>query len=319
MLAETLGVEPDRLRHLERLGAEHLRGLRERISARLFDEQAAVFAKLNMLAPLVPNGLVAKLSEAIVPPLVAGRAAGALGLHSPERATAVLADLSPGYMADCAPYLDQRAVAALAPVIPADVLVPAANELMARQAYITASWFLDYATPELVLGLEAGIADKAGLLRTTALVQSDERLEEIIRLLPRQRVEVIVRAALSAPEPLLAGLSVLSRLSRELTAELGDVLFAELDDEGLADVVWTALDRGGAAELLAIAAALRPGALRRLSGNRRLTERAVLETLADAADERGRWLGLERIAEHLTGEPARVIGERIARSRPAAS
>jgi hypothetical protein len=319
MLAETLDVDPARLRHLERLGASQLRCLRERISARLFDEQAAVFARLNKLAPLVPNGLVAKLSEAVVPPLVAGRAAGALGLQNPERATAVLADLTPEYMADCAPYLDQRAAAALAPVISAEVLVPAANELMARQAYVTASWFLDYATPELVHGLEAGISDKAGLLRTTALVQSDARLEEIIRLLPSERLAMIVRAAVSAPEPLLAGLSVLSRLSDELASELGDVLFAELDDAGLADAVRVAIESGGVAELLAVAAALRPAALRRLATNARLADPETLEVLADVADERGCWAGLERIAEHLTGEPARLVADRLARARPAAS
>jgi hypothetical protein len=319
VLAETLDVEPERLAHLDRLGAENLRSLRERISARLFDEQAAVFAKLNRLAPLVPNGLVARLSEAIVPPLVAGRAAGALGLRNPERATAVLTELSPEYMADCAPYLDQRAVAVLAPTIPAELLAPAANVLMARRAYLTASWFLDYATPELVRELEAGIEDKAGLLRTTALVQSDEQLDEIVRALPRDRVAAIVRSAVGSPDLLVAGLSVLSRLSGELVADLGEPLFAELDDDGLAELARTAVQRDATAELLAVAAALPARTVRRLAANPALTEPEALRALADTAAERGDWAGLERIAEHLTGEPARLVAELIARARPAAS
>jgi hypothetical protein len=319
MLAELLDVEPERLRHLERLGADGLRALRERISDRLFDEQAAVFARLNRLAPLVPNGVVAKLSQAIVPPLVAGRAAGALGVENPGRATAVLSDLSAEYMADCAPYLDQRTVAVLAPNIPVDVLVPAANELMRRKAYVTASWFLDYSTPELVLGLEEGIADKAGLLHTTALVQSDERLDEIIRILPTERVAVIVRTAVGSPDLLMAGLSVLSRLSPDLTASLGDVLFDELDDDGLTDVLRTVMERDAVAELLTVAAALRPAALARLAANPYLTEPGTLEMFVLRAAEEGHWAGVDRVAEHLTGEAARLLEERLTEARPAAS
>ena len=268
MLAETLGVEPERLRYLERLDSDQLRALRERISDLLFDEHAAVFARLNKLAPLVPNPVVAKLSQALVPPLVAGRAAGALGVANPDRAAGVLSDLSPAYMADCAPYLDPRTIAVLAPRVPVEVLVPAANELMRRRDYVTASFFLDYATPNLVLGFERGIADKAGLLRTTALVQSDARLGEIIRALPRERVEAIVRTAVSgSPELLLAGLSVLSRLEPALTAELAEVLMDELDDDRLGEALRTAVEADATAELLAVAAALPPEARRRLSTN----------------------------------------------------
>lgn len=268
MLAETLGVEPERLRHLERLDSGQLRALRERISDLLFDEHAAVFARLNKLAPLVPNQLVAKLSQALVPPLVAGRAAGALGVANPDRAAGVLSDLSPAYMADCAPYLDPRTIAVLAPRVPIEVLVPAANELMRRRDYVTASFFLDYATADLVLGFERGIADKAGLLRTTSLVQSDSRLGEIVRALPRERLEVIVRTAVSgSAELLLAGLSVLSRLEPELTAELAEVLMGELDDERLSEALRTAVEADATAELLAVAAALPPEARRRLASN----------------------------------------------------
>jgi hypothetical protein len=276
MLAETLGVGPERLRHLERLDSDQLRALRERVSDLLFDEQAAVFARINKLAPLVPNGVVATLSELLVPPLVAGRAAGALGMEYPDRATKVLADLSARYMADCAPYLDPRVIAVLAARIPVEVLIPAANELMRRRAYATASWFLDYAPTELVPGFERGITDKAGLLQTTALVQSARRLNEIVRVLPRERVEVIVGTALNGPpELLLAGLSVLARLEPELAAELGDVLVYQLDEAGLTSVLRTVVEHDAVPELLALAAALRPAALRRLTGNPYLAQPAT--------------------------------------------
>ncbi|HWN36496.1 MAG TPA: hypothetical protein VNP03_27345 [Pseudonocardia sp.] len=319
MLAETLGVPAERIRHLERLGADHLRGLRERISDQLFDEQAAIFARMSRLAPLVPNGLVAKVSQAIVPPLVAGRAAGALGVDHPGRAKGVLADLSPRYMADCAPFLDQRTVAVLAPNIPPELLIPAANELMRRKAYVTASWFLDYATPEALLDLEAGIPDKAGLLHTTSLVQSAERLNQIIRLLPTDRVAVIVRTAIGSPELLTAGLSLLARLDPELTADLGDLLFEELDGAGLTEVLRTAVGQGAVLELLVVAASVREDAVRRIAADPYVTELDTVDRFLAEAAEHDEWDGLSRVAEHLPAELAARVAEGAARARAKAS
>jgi hypothetical protein len=319
MLAETLGVPPERIRHLERLGADNLRGLRERISDQLFDEQSATFARMSKLAPLVPNGLVAKVSQAIVPPLVAGRAAGALGVDHPGRAKGVLADLSPQYMADCAPYLDQRTVAVLAPTIPPALLIPAANELMRRKAYVTASWFLDYATPETLLDLEAGIHDKAGLLHTTSLVQSTERLNQIVRLLPTGQVAVIVRTAITSPELLTAGLSLLARLDPELTADLGDLLFEELDGPGLTEVLRTAVGQGAILELLVVAASVREDAVRRIAADPYLTEPATVDRFLDEAVEHDEWDGLLRVAEHLPAELAARVAEGAEQARAKAS
>ncbi|HEY1968030.1 MAG TPA: hypothetical protein VGH89_08795 [Pseudonocardia sp.] len=249
MLAETLDVAPERLGHLERLDVAQLRGLRERISDVLFDSHAQTFARVSRLAPLVPNALVAKLAETMVPPLVAGRAAGALGMAHPDRAAAVLSHLSARYMADCAPYLDPRAIGVLAPVIPVALLVDAANELMRRKAYVTAVRFLQYASPELVRDFERGIADDVGLLMTAALTDSAARLEEVIKLLPRRRVEAIVRSAGSGEEQLVAGISLLSRLDEQLRRELAETFFNPLDEERIEWVWRTATEHNAVPEL----------------------------------------------------------------------
>jgi hypothetical protein len=229
MLAETLGVEPERVAHLERLGAAGLRALRERISNLLFDEQSAMFARVSKLAPLAPNALVAKVSEAVIPPLVAGRAAGALGIDHQGRIADLLSRLSPRYMADCAPHLDPRALAVLAPIVPGDVLVPGANELLHRGEYITASRFVEFATPELIRAFERGIDDDLGLLHTAALTYSAELLADIIRAIPEERLERIMAASLTTPESITAGLSVLSRLDADQRDQLVAMLARHVD------------------------------------------------------------------------------------------
>jgi hypothetical protein len=253
MLAETMDVEPARLAGLGRLEVGQLRSLRERISDVLFDEQAQTFARVSRLAPLVPNALVAKLSQTLVPPLVAGRAAGALGVAHPDRAAGVLAHLSSDYMADCAPYLDPRTIGVLAPVIPVPTLVRAANELMSRRDYLTAARFLQYAGPELVREFERGIPDDVGLLMTAALTDSSARLAEIVGLLPRPRLEQIVRAATTGPEQLFAGLSILARLPDQPRSALAAVLLAPLSDERLQWAVATATGQDALDELRMVA------------------------------------------------------------------
>jgi hypothetical protein len=254
MLAETMDVEPDRLSSLRRLDVSELRALRERISDVLFDEHAQTFARVSKLAPLVPNALVAKLSQALVPPLVAGRAAGALGVAHPDRAAGVLSHLSAEYMADCAPYLDPRTIGILAPIIPVRLLVRAANELMARQDYVTAARFLDYAEPELVREFERGIPDDVGLLMTATLTDSTRRLQQVVDLLPRERVERIVAAAATGEQQLIAGISLLARMDGELRGELAAVFLTRLPEDRLDWVVRTAVDHEATEELRSVAA-----------------------------------------------------------------
>ncbi len=249
LLADNLAVDVTKVEHLERLGADGVRALRTRISDMLFDEQGALFARVSKLAPLVPNALVAKIAQAIVPPLAAGRAAGALGVDHQDRVADLLARLSPEYMADCAPHLDPRAIKVIAPVVDGKTIVPAANELLRRKAYATAAQFIDPATPQQIRDFEAGIDDDAGLLLVAARTPSAERLSEIIRLLPKKRVARIIESAARTPETQLAGLSVLSRIDAELTAELGAILFDSLDDGQLDEVLNTAVENDALPEL----------------------------------------------------------------------
>jgi hypothetical protein len=304
MLADTLDVEPSRLAEFERLDAPTLRALRERVSDVLFDAQAPVFARVSRLAPLMPDALVAKLSETLVPPLVAGRAAGALGLAHPNRAGAVLSRLSAEYMADCAPYLDPRTIGMLAPMIPTQALVRAANELMRRRDYITACRFLDYASAELVRDFERGIDDDLGLLMTAALTDSPRRLAEIVQLMPPARVRAIVRCAASGVEPLLAGMSLLARLGDELRAELAESFFAGLDPDTRDWVLRSAVEHEAVPEMLVVADVLSPATLGSVGDSPVLAQDGVIERIVERAVASGRRAELETVVCAMGGPAA---------------
>ncbi|MGV9409306.1 hypothetical protein ACWDOP_05265 [Nocardia sp. NPDC003693] len=284
LLAQTMAAPVAELESLARLGADDIRALRERISALLYDAHADTFARVSKLAPLIPNALAAKVALKAVPPEVAGRAGGAIGIDHPDRAAGLLGALTTTYMADAAPFLDPRAIAVLAPRIPAAVLIPAANELLARRDYVTAASFLDHAPDELIADFERGIGDDAGLLHTAALSSSAERLAHVIRLLPPGRRERILRTATSgAPATALAGLSVLARLDSDIGRELCDTLFGGPDVE--TGILFTAAHTAGAhKEILTCVAALDDSILTKLARHPALADRETVVALAAAAD-----------------------------------
>lgn len=244
MLAQTLDVPPERIEHLARLGADNLRALRERISDVLFDAHAELFSRVSALGPLVPSAVVAKVAQAAVPPLVGGRAGGALGVDHPDKAAGVLSRLSPEYMADAAPYLDPRALKVLAPKVPAGPLVPAAQELLRRKDYVTAARFVEFATPELIKAFEAALDDDEGILHVAAYTHSDERLREIVRALPIDRIASIIDTAGRGSDELQQALvSLISRLDDELKRDV--VALVDAVDEPVRSRVLDLLDGAG--------------------------------------------------------------------------
>jgi len=62
-------------------------------------------------------------------------------------------------MADCAPYLDPRTIAVLARRCRQACSSPPGTSSCKRRDYLTASRFLEHATPELIVEFERGIDD----------------------------------------------------------------------------------------------------------------------------------------------------------------
>jgi hypothetical protein len=229
-LARTLGVPAEQLASFDRLGAEYLHELNASVSAQLFDAQAPMFRRISSLAPLVPNQLVARLAPSIVDPLVAGRAAGTLGIDHTSRIEDLLGRLPAAYMADCAPHLDPRTLAVLASAVRGGALIPGARELLARGDYVTAAGFVEFATEQLITDFEQGLDDDLGLLRTAAVAYSDSVLQMIVAAIPDERMTRIIAASLCDVPSVLAGLSVIARLATDERERLQSMLAKSLDE-----------------------------------------------------------------------------------------
>ncbi|MCM6778825.1 hypothetical protein NDR87_35655 [Nocardia sp. CDC159] len=299
LLARTLHVPPERLAHLKRLGAEQVHEIQQRMAAVLFDRHAETFGRISRLVPIIPLTISIPLVQRLVPPMLTGRAAGAVGVEHPKKAAETLALLDPSYAADCAPYLDPRSVGELADVAPPEPVVGIVNEILRRGDYVTAGPFLAYATPPLIEAVERGVHDDAGLIFSAAYAYSADAVSAIVRQLlvgTQHRVPGMIRTVLIGPPELqTAALTVFARCEPDAVAAVGDILFTVGSAAELGGLIETAIRVGAVPQLLAVAGRLGPDALARLAALPILAHEPALRALITALDGDARpdsWRGL---------------------------
>ncbi|WP_156425582.1 MULTISPECIES: hypothetical protein [unclassified Mycobacterium] len=310
LLADLLEADPAALASLEHLGADGVRALRCAMSDALFDSLASVFARVSKLAPLVPNAVVIAVAHKAVPPEVAGRAGGALGLAHEDRAVGVLSGMKPAYLADAAPYVDPRIIPHFAPKLPSRLLIPAAKELLRRREYLTASRFVEYATEQHIVDFEKAIDDDEGLIRTGALVWDTDVLNAIVRVAgPTRLVRMTKAARAGSTQFALTMLSVLARIQPELASPAVEEFLGNPDTEAVSRLVSIAEGEGALAELLDLAAVLTDDGLRNLASAPILEDQSFagrFSDAADTADRRKTWKRIEHALEAVR-EPVKVV------------
>lgn len=267
LLAALLQTDAANLTSLERLGADDLKALRSALSDALFDEQAEAFARVSKLAPLVPNALVVTVAHRAVPPEVAGRVGGAVGLAHGDRAIGVLSGMKPAYLADAAPYVDPRVIPHFAPRLPAKLLIPAAKELLSRRDYLTASRFVEFATDDHIVAFEQAIDDDEGIILTGVLVSDTKVMNDIMRAAgPDRSLRMARTAAEGKPDVLAALLSLLNRIDPALAKPAVTELLGHSDVDVVVHVLEVAMAEGVVVEALELSAVLDGETRARLAG-----------------------------------------------------
>ncbi|MEV5652672.1 hypothetical protein AB0L57_30860 [Nocardia sp. NPDC052254] len=288
LLARTLHVPPQRIAHLERLGAQNLHEIQQRMAAIIFDRHAETFRRISRLVPIIPLGISMPLVQKIVPPTLTGRAAGAVGVDHPRKAAETVALLKVDYAADCAPFLDPRTVGELADIAPPEPIVHIVNEILRRRDYITAGPFLGYATTPLIEAVERGVPDDEGLIYSASFAYSTDALTSVLRHLltgPGNRMPAMMRTVLrGSPELQVATLSILSRCDRGIVGAVGDIAIGIGSRTELCNLVITAINRGAVADLAAFLTTLPAHALATVAALPVFAEAAVPAALLRALD-----------------------------------
>lgn len=226
-LARTLDVPPASLRCVEALGALEIRALRERITHLLFDQHRALFQRLAAAGRLVPARVSAAISQKAFGPLIAARLAGLL---PPEQAVRIAALLPVGFLADLCLALDPRSAPAVLQRIPVRTVVNVAQELANRGEHVTMARFVDVLSDVSIQAVATALRDEAALVQIAFYVESDQRLDRLVELLPDERLGRLLEAAAGGPITLRqAAVSLLCRIGDRQKGRMGDAAVARGD------------------------------------------------------------------------------------------
>lgn len=296
-LGRGLGVEVAELDFLGAQAPEVLRQLRMALSDRVFDGQRQLFRRLAFWARWLPVWLVAGVVRWWLGPHLTARVAGELPAW---RAAAISRFLPAHFLAEVAVALDPRSARELIGLLPVEQVTAIARTLLAQRDFVTMGRFVGLLPDEVVVEVAEGIADEGDLLEIVFHLDSRERIDHLVRILPAERIH---RAMMIVCDPSRRALwpqllSLVTNVGYGLKRELGD-LAASQGDEVLAAIVRAAQEEDLWADILPVVVCLSPAVQRRVINLPFLLDAAVMRNILRAADEAGLWTSLLSLAAQM--------------------
>lgn len=183
-LAAVLNTSLAELGFLSHLEVDALRQLRRASSAAIFDRHQKGFRKLAESTKLLPNKIVAVITEKVIPPFLSAQITGLL---EPDDAVDLARRLEVGYLADVCLGMDPRRAAPVLQAMPVRTVVQVAMELLKRREFLTMAQFVDDLTDEQILAVSHDMTAE-GLLRVGFYVEDDARLDQLLSMLNDDQV-----------------------------------------------------------------------------------------------------------------------------------
>jgi hypothetical protein len=311
-LCRTLGSEPASLGFLERLPAEQVRELRRSVYDRFHAFDRRLFQRITWTFRRLP-ALVGAWIARLAGPLLTARVAGDL----PARHAARMAQrLPPAFVADVCLYLDPRCAHDLIHALPTRAILPIALELLRRRDWITTGRFVDFLPDEAIRAVLEHIENDEMLLRISFFVESPDRLDHVVHLMPAERLrQAILLAVDPSREVLTEVMSLIIHVSYALKRELGDLAAAQ-DESVLDRVVEAAHAQRLWADLLPVISVVSPAAQRKVVNLPILRDDpGVLPAILQAAHQASLWGEVLPLIRYMD-EPMRAAVARIAADLP---
>jgi hypothetical protein len=193
-LARLLNRDADELHYLQEVPSAALHALREQVTDRLFDADAAALGRLAAASRLLPVSLIALIAERAFGPVLAARIAGML---EPSKAIDVAAKLPTMFLVEAASHIDPRRASELIAGLPAAQIADVTRELASRGEYVTIGRFVGHLGNDATLAaLEA--MDATTILHASFVAEDKDRLDQLIGRLEEDRLGELLDVAARA-------------------------------------------------------------------------------------------------------------------------
>ena len=312
-LARQLQLEPEALDFLSPLNDEELRALREDLSDAMFDEARPHFERAAAATKLLPNKLIADISEKIVGPLLSARI---VGLLNPDTALDITLRTSDEFIADAAALLDPKSASALIKRVPVDRVQRVTQIMIQRKEYVTMGRFVDHVDNQVIGEVMSSIDDDEALLRTAFFVESKEVFNDLLHHVPPERIKHMAVLAGQSDQDLWAeALALTTHMDDEWKGRIGDIV-AEEGEALLASMLENAKRLNLWDALLPVVACMSESSLQRLVGLKALADVDVLESVIKATDESDLWEVFLPLAAHMDTELRGAAAQIVERLEP---
>lgn len=286
-LCQFLNVPADEFAFLADLPSAELRSARVALQEQWVAVARARFVRLARWLRWLPIVVLAFFAQRWLGAVLVARIASEL---PSARAAAVARRLPADFLAQVAPLLDPRRARDLIRQLEHAQIVAIALALLQRGDHQTMGRFVDYMEDDAVRTVIDHIDDDADLLRAVFFVESRNRLDHLVRLLPAERLQRAILLLADVDCPVLVEIMALVvGVSYSLKRTLGD-LAAEQGAPVLTQIVQTTQALQCWADVLPVVAAMSVDSQRKVCALPVLQQQPqILDAILQAADAEGLW------------------------------
>lgn len=286
-LGQVLGREPQALGFLQAIPAEDLHGLRLALDECLFRQHLRPLRRSVAILRWLPPRWSALLIRRVLGPRLGARLAAEL----PARISVRTARYMPeSFAADCTAYVDPRRLHDVIALMPQETSLKALRTLLKRGDYISLGRIVEYLPDANIRAMEPLIGDVGALVEIAFFMESKNRLEHFVQLLPRERLRQAIlllqdesRRALW-PKVMVLLMHVNPALQRELIE-----LIAAQGDAAMNALVLVLHEEALFADVLPMVTAASPQTQEWMANLDVLKMPGVLESVLQTADDENQW------------------------------
>jgi hypothetical protein len=170
-----------------------VRQLRYDVADAMFDAGRKHFARIAAAAKALPGPIAAKLAQHALGPLLSART---VALLDPDQARDLAKRLPSSFLADVAVEIDVRHAGDAIADVPPDRIARAAFQLQQRGEFVAMGGFVGCLGDEALAETVEVLSDDS-LLHVAFLLDAPERLDDIVAMLPDERLATMAAIAVA--------------------------------------------------------------------------------------------------------------------------
>lgn len=310
-LGQLLHVPSAELQFLEGMSLPTLIKIRELSTDKLFNDGSKLFQKLASASKLMPIGVTASIGEKIFGAMLCARIASQMPY---QRAIDLAKKMTTPFLAKVTLELDPRRVKDIIQHMPLENLQAVANELLKHRHYMVMGRLVNFMTASNLKVILNGINSEEALLHIGFFIEGKHQLSDIIRLLPKERLQKLISYLQLHAELWPEALALMVHLEDDLKREMGDIS-ADLGEPVLNGLVKAVYERQLWQDALPLFATMSPSTQLQLISTATLNDRGVLKSAITSTDKFALWATLLPLVEFMSHAQQHLLAELVMEER----